>query len=230
MKKRTAQFSPNSDGPINKQGRNTSGSTIYQTPRQVTSTPVVPPILPAKSNEKAEEVPRNRFEETIQDQLHCSMNSIPDVTNIYSSPSIGYVVIEVFQRNGLPFDELLPRDSIKKIWTQLGRDLNDVKIISDVRFSNKYLKLTFNLRAGLTLSIAELTNSFETTIDIQTGNIYEVYGIRFPQFRELVCQLGQRVPVTFKKVPPEISCTDLRLWLGLFGEVEGTFRYTAETF
>jgi hypothetical protein len=112
------------------------------------STPIVPPVLASKSNEKPEEVPKNRFEEFIQDQLHCSMKSIPEDTNIYSSPSIGYVVIEVYQRNGLSFDKLRPIDSINKIWNQLGHDLKDVKIISDVRFSNKYLRLTFNLSSG----------------------------------------------------------------------------------
>ena len=76
------------------------------------------------------------------------MKSIPEDTNIYSSPSIGYVVIEVYQRNGLSFDKLRPIDSINKIWNQLGHDLKDVKIISDVRFSNKYLRLTFNLSSG----------------------------------------------------------------------------------
>jgi hypothetical protein len=221
-KKRTAQFSPNSEGPIFKQGRNTS-KNIFQTPQ---STPVVPPAVPPPViPQVVGENPVNRFEESINDQLHCSMKSIPDETNVYTSPSIGFVIVDVYQRNGLPFDELVPKDTIKKIWTELGRPLSDVRILSCERFSNKYLRITYNLVNELSLSIAEITNSFESQIDIQIGNVFEVYSIRFPQFKELVCQLGQKVPVTFKRVPPQVSCRDLRCWLGIFGEVVGSFRY-----
>jgi hypothetical protein len=156
------------------------------------------------------------------------MRNIPKNTNVYSSPSIEFVIIDVFKKNNADFDADLPRESLRYIWTKLGRSLEEVKILSCDRNPKRYLRITANLRRGHSVSIAEITNSYESQVEIPSssaaGASIDVFGIRFPQFKDLVCELGQEVTVTFKKVPPEVSCSDLRKWLNLFGETMGSFR------
>jgi hypothetical protein len=245
IKKRTAKFSPDSDGPTStKRNATDLSGTIFRTPHN-TSTPknVANPNVPAfeptivvgETNETNGAPPiipvelRKSFEDSEVEHMQTSMKEIPKETNVYTSPSIGFIVLDVYSKNGADFDAILPKESIKFLWTNLGRRLEEVKIISEDRFTKRHLRLVFNLRRGHELSIAEITNSYETQIEIPSstavGASIDVFGIRFPQFKDLVCELGQVVSVTFKKVPPEVSCADLRNWLKMFGEAIGSFRY-----
>jgi hypothetical protein len=226
-KKRFATFSPGSDGPTtSKTLRNKTdlSGTIFKTPNQFTSTPVIPP--PGGSGQEEE---RSNFEDSVSEVMQTSMKEIPKNSNVYSSPSIEFVIIDVFKKNGIDFHGNLPRESLRFFWTNLGRNLEEVKILSCDRNAGRHLRITANLRRGLTLSIAEVTNSYESQIEVPSasasGAAIDVYSIRFPQFKDLVCELGQEITVTFKSVPPEVSCTDLRNWLSLFGEAMGSFRY-----
>jgi hypothetical protein len=247
-KKRIATFSPGSDGPsISKVGRSTGpdvqlvarnrtdlSGTIFrtpnliQTPNQIltTSTPVVPPL---NGETVQAEQSREHFEDSITEQLQSSMKEIPKNTNVYSSPNIEFVIIDAYKKNGADFNGTLPRELLRFFWLNLGRSLEEVKILSCDRTAHRSLRITANLRRGLSLSIAEITNSYESQVEIPSataiGAPVDVFNIRFPQFKDLVCELGQEVTVTFKKVPPEVSCSDLRNWLSLFGETNGGFRY-----
>ncbi len=150
------------------------------------------------------------------------MSKIPNETNIYSAPRIEYDVLEINRKDDDTFDANLPTESLKQLWTTLGRKLTEVKVLSSERHRNKHLRVVYNIRD--VISIADITHSYEVRAEITANHASAVYNIRFPQFKELVCQLGQTVTVTFHKVPPEVSCRDLRLWLQLFGTVKGSFR------
>jgi hypothetical protein len=247
IKKRTAKFSPDSDGPtITKRNATDLSGTIFRTPHN-TSTPknvanpnanapaFEPSIIIGGANEVNGTLPgvppaiRNNFEDSLVEQMHTSMKDLPKETNVYSSPSLEFIVVDVYRKNGVDFDAIIPKESIKFIWKHLGRSLEEVKIISEDRFTKRYLRLVYYLRRDHALSIAEITNSYEAQVEIPSssavGASIDVFGIRFPQFKELVCELGQVVSVTFKKVPPEVSCSDLRSWLKMFAEAIGSFRY-----
>jgi hypothetical protein len=172
---------------------------------------------------------RNHFEDSVDEHMQNSMKELPKETNVYTSPSLDFIILDVYKKNGIDFDAILPRESIRFLWTNLGRSLEEVRIISEDRFTKRYLRLVFYLKTGQSLSIAEITNSYEFQVEIPSstaaGASIDAFGVRFPQFKDLVSELGQIVSVTFKKVPPEVSCTDLRNWLKLFGEAIGSFRY-----
>jgi hypothetical protein len=193
----------------------------------VTSTPKVLPPPPPPENPRMEtstddQRSKDRFEDSVDKVLHNSMNKIPNETNIYSAPKIEYVVIEINKKDDLPFDGILPTESLKQLWTTLGRKKSEVKIISFEKHRNKYLRVVYNIRD--VISIADITHSYELRAEITANHASAIYNLRFPQFKELVCQLGQTVTVTFHRVPPEVSCKDLRCWLELFGTVVGSFR------
>jgi hypothetical protein len=164
----------------------------------------------------------DRFEDSMSKKLHNSMSKIPNETNIYSAPRIEYVVVEINRKDDNPFDAILPTESLKQLWTTLGRKLAEVKVLSFERHRNKYLRVVYNIRD--VISIADITHSYELQAEITANHASAIYNLRFPQFKELVCQLGQVITVTFHRVPPEVSCKDLRLWLQLFGTVKGGFR------
>jgi hypothetical protein len=252
MSKRIAQFSPNSD-PNPKRDRNNS-KLIFVTP-PTSSTPRRPVIAAPnpqfqaqilalgqekdreqenpEDTEKTEETlqeaeepmsgTKDRFEDSIDSQLHNSMNQIPNETNKYSAPPIEFVLIDINKKDDLPFDGVLPRESLKQLWTTLGRKIGEVKILSFQRYPKRYLRVIYNIKNSI--AISDITHSYELQAEITANHSSAIYNIRFPQFRELVCELGQLITVTFHKVPPEVSCTDIRNWLNLFGVVEGGFRY-----
>ncbi len=130
--------------------------------------------------------------------------------------------MEINKKDDNPFDNILPTESLKQLWTTLGRKLEEVKIISFERHRNKYLRVVFNIKD--VIAISDVTHSYEQRAEVTANHSSAIYNIRFPQFKELVCQLGQVVTVTFHRVPPEVSCSDLRRWLELFGSVKGSFR------
>jgi hypothetical protein len=235
MSKRVAVFSPNSEcpDPRTKQSCKTDTRTFHtSTPKPGTSAGarvVTPPKAganetnpPRMETSESGDTSKDRFEDDISKKLHNSMNKIPNETNLYSAPAIEYVVLEINRKDDNPFDNILPTDSLKQLWTTLGRKLEEVKILSFERHRNKHLRVVYNIRE--VISIADITHSYELQAEIHANHSSAVYNIRFPQFKELVCQLGQTVTVTFHRVPPEVSCSDLRLWLQLFGTVKGGFR------
>jgi hypothetical protein len=174
------------------------------------------------STDETSQRSKERFEESMNKTLHNSMNKIPNETNVYSAPPIEYVVVEINKKDDLPFDSILPTDSLKQLWTTLGRKKTEVKILSFERHRGKFLRVVYNIRD--VISIADITHSYEIRAEITANHASAVYNLRFPQFKELVCQLGQTIIVTFHRVPPEVSCRDLRCWLELFGVVKGSFR------
>ncbi len=176
----------------------------------------------SQNDENSPQRSKDRFEDSMSKKLHNSMSKIPNETNVYSAPKIEYVVLEINRKDDNPFDCILPTESLKQLWTTLGRKLEEVKIISFERHRNKYLRVVYNIKD--VIAISDITHSYELQAEVNANHASAIYNIRFPQFKELVCQLGQAVTVTFHRVPPEVSCKDLRHWLELFGTVKGNFR------
>jgi hypothetical protein len=146
---------------------------------------------------------------------HSSITSIP----LYS------ILLEVHSKDGEPFDGALCRDSMKSIWTDhLDRKAEEIRLLESERIRGKYLKINFILREET--PILAITKSLETQFELKIGSKIHSFGVRFPQFKEISCELGKLITVTFYKVPIGIYCEDLRLWLNLFGEVKGNFRYS----
>jgi hypothetical protein len=106
-------------------------------------------------------------------------------------------------------------------------DIKNVKILYLERRPKRSLRAFFILYKGV--SIIDVTHCLECHIEVNTGAGSYVFGVRFPQFKEVVCELGHKIGVTFKNVPAEITCKDLRNWLALFGKVSGSFRYPTQS-
>ncbi len=132
------------------------------------------------------------------------------------------MVIEINKKDDNPFDAVLPKESLKQLWTTLGRKLTEVRVLSWERHRNKHLRVVFHLNE--VIAISDITHSHELQAEISANHKSAIYNVKFPQFKELICQLGQTITVTFHRVPPEVSCKDLRTWLDLFGKVKGSFR------
>jgi hypothetical protein len=246
MTKRIAKFSPNPDSPLPKitkernqkstnqifasnnpfwnnasnPWRNTSTADAFQTPFSF-STPRNTDNPSAERSERN----RSRFDDAVDGILHNSMHSLPEGDSTFISPLLNYVYVDIFRKDDAPFDSLLPRDSLKLLWIDLGLDIDNVKILYRERRPKKSLRVFFILIKGV--SIIDVTHCLECLIEINTGSGVFVFGVRFPQFKEVVCELGHKVNVTFKNVPAEITCKELRNWLTLFGQPSGSFRYNS---
>jgi hypothetical protein len=99
--------------------------------------------------------------------------------------------------------------------------------MSTERVAGRFLRIIFKLKTETTINT--ITSSFNTEIEIKLGSKIHVFQARFPQFKDLTCELGKRTTVTFYKVPHELDVDDLRQWLNLFGEIKGQFRYLKPT-
>jgi len=222
MSKRTAGFSPGSEAPSIKQKKNKSKSnnttTNFNTPAS-TSTPRERPY---------------RFEKPIvygTGELHTSINKIPEfpaeITRHTSivSPPLDVIILEVFKKDGAQFDDPLPREALKLIWSQhLDRRLDEVRILFCEQFRGKCLKIFYRLKVET--PIIEITKAHETEFEIKLGSKTHVFNARFPQFKDITCELGKLISLTIYKIPHDVDCEDLREWLGLFGELKSNFRYT----
>jgi hypothetical protein len=113
---------------------------------------------------------------------------------------------------------------LKEIWSNhLERNLSEIRYLSYEKIKGKYLRAIFNLVEDT--PILSIVKSPETEFELKIGSKNHIFNAKFPQFREISCELGKLITVTFYKVPHGIYCEDLRLWLCLFGELKGNFRY-----
>jgi hypothetical protein len=221
--KRVAEFSPGSEAPKFKQYRD---NTKFHTPNA--STPLNRPTQGVPSAARYEQPV---FEE---DPLHVSMNSVhtpatsPEITrhSALTSEPLEEVFLEVHSKDNSPFDGLLPRDYLSAIWTdKLERSLKELRFISYDAIAGKYLRIYYTLKEPT--PILHITKTPEIEFELKLGSKIHIFNAKFPQFKEITCELGKLTTVTFYKVPHGIHCEDLREWLGLFGEVRGNFRYIA---
>jgi hypothetical protein len=248
MAKRTAEISPNSERAKNKFKKSPTDNPDPSTSKTTTGAPPAPTPTPtgatattatdktAKTTATTAEnqgtastpvkTPRDRFEKS--DLMHCSMNSIPDVSPVitrhsaFVSPPLTHIDIEIYKKDDAIFDAILPRDVLKQLWVDLGRNLEEVRNLSFFRNPRKYLKVLYNLRDEL--PVLEVTKTYEITFEAKIGSKTHHFRARFPQFKEIVCELGQLVTVTVYNIPPGIDCEDLRQWIELFGTIKGNFR------
>ncbi len=139
-----------------------------------------------------------------------------------TSPGLDYITLEIYNKNGLHFDEVLCREELKAIWIDLGRKITELKVLSTERFPGKYLRVYYKLKTPI--SILEVTKRQEIEFEIRTGPKTDTYRARFPDFRSITSELGKLVTVTAYKIPPTISFEDVRDWLELFGLIKSKFR------
>jgi hypothetical protein len=162
--------------------------------------------------------------------MHCSMNEVPEVSpeikrhSAFVSPPLSHVDIEIYKKDDAIFDAILLRDILKQLWVDLGQKIKVVHNLSFVRNPRKFLKVLYNLRNEI--SLLEVTKTYEITFEAKLGSKTHHFRARFPQFKEIICKLGQLVTVTVYNIPPDIDCEDLRLWIELFGTIKGNFRYS----
>jgi hypothetical protein len=168
---------------------------------------------------------KDRFEKSVENRLENSMRKIPETEKdtYFQAPAIDYVVIDIFKKNGRQFDDILPRDCLKQVWSEIGQESSEIRILSFESFKNKFLRVYYRLRKEV--HIKQITKCLETEIELTIGTISYVFEIRFPQFRELICDLNHPTQITFYKVPPNVSIRDLRDWIHLFGRTLGSFRF-----
>jgi hypothetical protein len=173
-----------------------------------------------------------RFERPVvygQDPLHTSMNNLPEVPpnlvrhNPILSPPIDKVILDIYKKDTATFEDLLPRDDLKFIWTHhLGRNIEEVRIMVG-RVATGCLKVIYKLKAETTL--IEITKSHEIEFELKIGSKIHTFSAKFPQFKEITCELNKLISITIYKIPHEIDCEDIREWLQLFGELKSNFRY-----
>jgi hypothetical protein len=143
-------------------------------------------------------------------------------TGTFRAPVLDHIVVDIYKKDELPFDGILPSDCLKLFWSKLGRETREVREISSKRFPKRYLRASFKLRSGL--PVVEVTKSHESTVEIKLGNSVHHFDVRFPQFRDLKGDLDSVVTVTFRKVLFPVTSKDLRSWISLFGKIKGPFR------
>jgi hypothetical protein len=105
--------------------------------------------------------------------------------------------------------------------------MNEVRTLYTIKFPGKCLKAFFKLKREST--VLEYTKAYETEFEIKLGSKTHIFNAKFPQFKEISCELGKFITVTIYKIPHEIDCEDLREWLSLFGEIKSNFRYNIPT-
>ncbi len=114
---------------------------------------------------------------------------------------------------------------MKAIWSDhLARNVEEIKLLDSERIKGKYFRINYILREET--PILAVTKSLETQFELKIGTKKHTFSARFSEFKEISCELGKLVTVTFYKIPLGIYCEDMRLWLNLFGEVLGNFRYS----
>jgi hypothetical protein len=234
--KRSAELSPGSEAPsfkkfdqtkdktleaeanrIKLRNRTTNDSTKFNTSNS-TSTPLERPY---------------RFEKPIVygegEQMHTSTNSVEEVPptitrhSAINSPPIDKVIFEIFKDYAI-FDGPLPREAFRVIWTDhFERNIDEVRAFWSERVKGKSLKVFYKLKTEST--ILDITKAHETELEIKLRSKIHIFNARFPQFRDISCELGKLVTLTIYKIPHDIDIEDIRMWLNLFGEIQGNFRY-----
>jgi hypothetical protein len=236
MVKRTAEISPNSERAKNKFKEAPTGGpdpTNAPPPSKPSSSNAPPPPNSTPSTSKPNQptviqTSTPRYEKT-NGTLNTSMRSTPDQSpeitrhTAFVSKPLEVIVLEIYKKDDQPFDGLLPRDTLKLLWSELGRNIEEIKILKRERLLRKGLKVTFILRSEVPL--LEVSQTYEILIELKLGSKTHVFGARFPQFREIVCELGQLVTVTFCDIPSHVDCEDLREWIEVFGAIKSKFRY-----
>jgi hypothetical protein len=225
-------------GLIPSTSRGLAGSTHPTTPSVTPDNPsgaTPTDTTPGQSSNSTKSTPSTvihtstpRYEKT-NDTLHNSMNSIPDQSpeisrhSAFVSKPLDHIILEVYKKDDEPFDGILPRDTLKLLWTELGRKVDEIRVLKRERIQGKKLKVTYNLRKEVPL--LEISQSYEILIEAKLGSKTHVFGAKFPQFREIVCDLGQLITVTACNIPSDVDSEDLKEWFEVFGSVKGTFRY-----
>jgi hypothetical protein len=138
------------------------------------------------------------------------------------SLELGHIELEISKKDNIAFDETFPRDILKKIWTDAGRSLTEIKHLSCHKSAGRSLQVFYFLNKPL--QILQVTRSLYAEIEVKIGNKTHGLTLRFPQFRDVKYELGNLTSVTFHKIPPGIEFQDLRDWLEVFGEAKGSFR------
>jgi hypothetical protein len=240
--KRSAELSPGSEAPSFKKTDQTKNKTLEAEANRLKSknkTANKTTNDSTKFNTPAStSTPRERpyrFERPIvygegNERMHTSTNSVeevpPEITrhNSIVSPLIDKVIFEIFKKDYAIFDGPLPRDAFKVIWTDhFERSIDEVRSIWCERVQGKSLKIFYKLKVEST--ILEITKTHETELEIKLGSKIHVFNARFPQFKDISCELGKLVTLSIYKIPHEIDIEDIREWLNLFGEIQGNFRY-----
>jgi hypothetical protein len=235
MVKRTAEISPNSERVISKK----SAKNRLPPPPKINSEPsssnpstssgaTHPGEAPTSTPPK--EVSTPRYEKT-DGTLNTSMRSTdqsPGTTRhtAFTSKPLDFVDVEIYKKDDEPFDGLLPRDTLKLLWTELGRNVEEIRVLKCERILRKCLKVTYHLRKEVPL--LEISNTFEILVEAKLGPRTHTFAAKFPQYREIVCELGQLITVTVCNVPSEADSEDLRQWIEVFGSVKGKFRYHSQ--
>jgi hypothetical protein len=162
------------------------------------------------------------------------MKSIPGVSpevtrhSAFVSLPVDHVILEIYKKDDEPFDKILPRDTLKEIWSTLGRDNNEVKILTFRRMQTKCLRVSYKLVKEVPIS--EITPSHEIRVEATVGPKIHLFAAKFPQFREIVCELGNLITVTFFNLPEDVYAEDLEKWLSIFGKTQGRFRFAPVSF
>jgi hypothetical protein len=232
MLKRQAVISPTSEqGPRSKLNRSQG---VFKTPPS--STPLKTPLTtPSTSTTvKPTDTPifkpryeRSPSEDSSSSSQVTSMQVSPEKTELIQnaplkSLELGHIELEISKKDNLAFEGTFPRDILKKIWTDSGRDLAEVKHLSCHKSTGRSLQVFYFLSKPL--SILDVTKTLYAEAEVKIGNKTHCLSLRFPQFRHVTCELGKLTSVTFHKIPPGIEFQDLRNWLAVFGEVKGSFR------
>jgi hypothetical protein len=230
--KRSAELSPSAEAPSFKRSDKTVNKTINTVNKtaQNNSTKFNTPASTSTPRERP-----YRFERPIvyggeTERMHTSTNSVeevpPEITrhNSIVSPPIDKVIFEIYKKDYAIFDGPLPRDAFKVIWTgHIERSMDEVRSVYCERITGKSLKVFYGLKTET--NILEITKTHETEFEIKLGSKIHIFNARFPQFKEITCELGKLVTLIIYKIPHDIDIEDIREWLNLFGEIQGNFRY-----
>jgi hypothetical protein len=242
MVKRTAEISPNSERVITKKSaknrlppppRITPGTSSSNPSTSTGASSAPPGDAPTSTPPKEGLTSTPRYEKT-DGTLHTSMRSTPDQSpeitrnSAFTSKPLDFVIIEIYKKDDEPFDGLLPRDTLKLLWSELGRNVEEIRVLKCDRILKKCLKVTYHLRKEVPL--LEISNTYEILVEAKLGPRTHTFAAKFPQFREIVCELGQLITVTVCNVPSEVDSEDLRQWIEVFGAVKGKFRYPSYLF
>jgi hypothetical protein len=225
MLKRQAVISPTSEqGPRSKLNRSQG---IFKTPP--TSTPLVTPSTSSTVQPIVTPIYKPRYDRSASDEAsNTSMQVTPEKTELLAnaplkSLELGHIELEISKKDNLAFEGTFPRDILKKIWTDSGRNIAEIKHLSCHKSTGRSLQVFYFLSKPL--SILDVTKTLYAEAVVKIGNKTHCLSLRFPQFRQVTCELGKLTSVTFHKIPPGIEFQDLRNWLAVFGEIQGSFRF-----
>jgi hypothetical protein len=112
-----------------------------------------------------------------------------------TSEPLEEIVLEIHSKDNLPFDAPLPRQYLSTIWSdKLERALDELRFISYDVIAGKYLRVYYTLKD--VIPILHITKTPEIEFELKIGSKLHIFNARFPQFKEITCELGKLTTVT----------------------------------